>query len=54
MNAYEELKAWCEKYLDESQWYTCPCANDQMRLTIAIPCSKDFFFNADGSLDWID
>lgn len=52
--AYEELKAWCEKYLDESQWYTCPCANDQMRLTIAIPCSKDFFFNADGSLDWID
>lgn len=53
LTAYEELKAWCEKYLTEEQWYSHPTVLGQSRLTI-VDGHTDFFFNADGSLDWID
>ena len=53
MTAYEELKAWCEKHLNECDWYTHACANHQTRLCI-VDAHADFFFNEDGSLDWID
>ena len=52
LTAYEELKAWCEKHLNESQWYSHPTVLGQSRLTII--GGADFFFNADGSVDWID
>lgn len=51
--AYEELSVWCEKYLNEKQWYSHPTVFGQCRLTIT-DGHVDFFFNADGSLDWID
>lgn len=51
-SAYEELKEWCEKHLNESQWYSHPTVLGQSRLTII--GGADFFFNADGSVDWID
>lgn len=51
--AYEELKAWCEKHLNECDWYTHACANHQTCLGI-VDAHADFFFNEDGSLDWID
>lgn len=53
MNAFEELKAWCEKHLNECDWYVHPCANHQKRIYI-VDAHTDFFFNEDGSLDWID
>lgn len=53
MTAYEELKAWCEKHLTPNQWYSHPTILGQSRLTI-VDGHTDFFFNADGSLDWID
>lgn len=53
MTAYEELKVWCEKHLSEEQWYSHPTILGQCRLTI-VDGHVDFFFNADGSLDWID
>lgn len=53
MSAYEELKAWCEKHLNECDWYTHACANHQTRLCI-IDAHAGFFFNEDDSLDWID
>jgi hypothetical protein len=53
MTAYEELKAWCEKHLSEKQWYSHPTILGQCRLTI-VDGHVDFFFNEDGSLDWID
>lgn len=52
-SAYEELKAWCEKHLTPNQWYSHPTILGQSRLTI-VDGHTDFFFNADGSLDWID
>lgn len=52
-SAYEELKAWCEKHLNECDWYTHPTILGQCRLTI-VDAHADFFFNEDGSLDWID
>lgn len=53
LTAYEELKAWCEKHLTKEQWYSHPTVLGQSRLTI-VDGHTDFFFNADGSLDWID
>lgn len=53
MTAYEELKAWCEKHLSKEQWYSHPTVLGQSRLTI-VDGRVDFFFNADGSIDWID
>ena len=52
-SAFEELKAWCEKHLNECDWYVHACANHQKRLCI-VDAHADFFFNEDGSLDWID
>lgn len=51
--AYEELKAWCEKHLFDCDWYTHACANHQTCLHLN-DAHADFFFNEDGSLDWID
>lgn len=51
--AYSKLKDWCEQYLDEEQWYVHPTVLGQCRLTI-VDGHVDFFFKADGSLDWID
>lgn len=51
--AYEELKAWCEKHLNAYDWHTHACANHQKCLHIT-DAHADFFFNEDGSLDWID
>ena len=53
LTAYEELKVWCEKYLDKSQWYDHPTVGGLIRLTI-VDAHADFFFKRDGSLDWID
>lgn len=51
--AYEELKTWCEKHLNEYDWYTHACLNHQTCLHLN-DAHADFFFNEDGSLDWID
>lgn len=53
MSAFEELKAWCEKHLFDCDWYTHACANHQTCLHLN-DAHADFFFNEDGSLDWID
>lgn len=53
MTAFEELKTWCEKHLNECDWYTHACANHQTCLHLN-DARADFFFNEDGSLDWID
>lgn len=45
--AYEELKAWCEKHLAPNEYMA---AN---RRVISIN-STDFYFDADGSLSFID
>ena len=53
LSAFEELKAWCAKHLNECDWYTHACANHQTCLHLN-DARADFFFNEDGSLDWID
>lgn len=52
-SAYEELKEWCEKHLNDYDWYTCACTNHQVCLVL-IDAHAKFLFNEDGSLYWID
>ena len=45
--AYEELKAWCEKHLTPDEYI----ASNSRIISIN---STDFYFDADGSLNFID
>ena len=45
--AYEELKAWCEKHLLSDEYM----ASNSRIISIN---STDFYFNTDGSLNFID
>lgn len=47
MTAYEELKAWCEKHLTPDEYM----ASNSRIISIN---STDFYFDTDGSLNFID
>lgn len=47
LTAYEELKAWCEKHLAPDEYM----ASNSRIISIN---STDFYFDSDGSLNFID